>query len=173
MRRLLLLRHAKSTVTDEVRDHDRRLAPRGRAAAVRMGAYLRDEDLLPDLVLCSSAWRTCETTALLDLPVDTELEVLHELYLTTPDTVLDEIRRVEDAVETLLVVGHNPTTHELALDLVGAVSEFGTGDADALELLAAKYPTGALTVLDVHGSWADLGPARATLERFVTPRMLG
>ena len=172
MRRLLLLRHAKSTITDDVRDHDRRLAPRGRRAAVRMGDHLRAEGLLPDLVLCSSAWRTCETAALLDLPADTELEVLHELYLTTPDVVLEHVRGVEDAVGTLLVVGHNPTTHELALDLVGAVSGFGTGDAPALDLLATKYPTGALAVLDVAGSWADLGSGGATLERFVTPRML-
>ena len=106
------------------------------------------------------------------LPIRSELAVLHELYLTTPEVVLGHVRGVEDPVDTLLVVGHNPTTHELALDLVGAVSGFGTGNAPALDLMASKYPTGALAVLDVAGSWADLGPGGASLERFVTPRML-
>jgi len=173
MRRLLLLRHAKSTLPGSgTSDHDRRLAPRGRRAAERMGRYLHDEGLLPDLVLCSSAWRTCETTALLDLPETTELEIAHELYLATPETVLDLVHGVEDDVTTLLVVGHNPTTHELALDLAGAVDGFGSGDAVALDLLASKYPTGALAVLDVRDPWERLGPGSATLERFVTPRML-
>ena len=171
MRRLLLLRHAKSTLPGSgTSDHDRRLAPRGRRAAERMGRYLHDEGLLPDLVLCSSAWRTCETTALLDLPETTELEIAHELnwHHETCSTG----HGVEDDVTTLLVVGHNPTTHELALDLAGAVDGFGSGDAVALDLLASKYPTGALAVLDVRDPWERLGPGSATLERFVTPRML-
>ena len=62
--------------------------------------------------------------------------------------------------------------HELALDLAGAVDGFGSGDAVALDLLASKYPTGALAVLDVRDPWERLGPGSATLERFVTPRML-
>ena len=66
-----------------------------------------------------------------------------------------------------MVVGHNPTTHEVALDLAGG------GDPDALARLGRKYPTGALAVLAWVGRWADLAEGTATLERFVTPRELG
>ncbi len=69
MRRLLLLRHAKSSWSDPTaRDHERPLNDRGRRAAPLVGDYLRREDLVPDLVLCSSARRTCETLARLDAP---------------------------------------------------------------------------------------------------------
>jgi len=166
--RLLLLRHAKSSWADPgVRDHDRPLNDRGRAAAPLVGGYLRAHDLVPDRVLCSSARRTCETLARLDLPDSVDVEVDHDLYLADAETVLDLVRATDDAVRTLMVVGHNPTTHEVALELSGG------GDPDALARLGEKYPTGALAVLAVPASWAGLAEGTATLERFVTPRELG
>jgi phosphohistidine phosphatase len=168
MRRLLLLRHAKSSWADPgARDHDRPLNERGRNAAPRMGDYLRREELLPDLVLCSSARRTCETVARLDLPDTTTIEVSHDLYLAHPETVVDLVRAVDDGIATLMVVGHNPTTHEVALDLANA------GDADALARVARKFPTGALAVLTIDGGWAAVGTGVGSLERFVTPHDLG
>lgn len=167
MHRLLLLRHAKSSWADPgVRDHDRPLNGRGRRAAPLVGAHLRHADLVPDRVLCSSARRTCETLALLDLPAGTTVDVTHDLYLADPATVLELVRRVDDGDATLLVVGHNPTTHEVALDLAGG------GDPDALGRLGAAYPTGALAVLGVPGRWSDLAPGSATLDAFVVPRDL-
>jgi len=167
MRRLLLLRHAKSSWTDPgTRDHDRPLNERGRAAASAMGRYLRTEGLVPDLVRCSSALRTCETVARLGLPDSAGLEIEPDLYLAHPETVLELVRRSDDAVATLLVVGHNPTTHEVALHLAGG------GDPDTLRRLGEKYPTGALAVLAVEGPWTALGPGTTLLERFVVPRDL-
>lgn len=167
MRRLLLLRHAKSSWADPgVRDHDRPLNARGRTAAPLVGGYLRTHDLVPDRVLCSSARRTCETLALLDLPGSVDIEVEHDLYLAYEETVLDLVRETDDAVATLMVVGHNPTTHDVALGLAGG------GDPDALARLGQKYPTGALAVLGIAGGWRDLAAGTATLERFVTPREL-
>ena len=60
-RRLLLLRHAKSAWPEDVPDFDRPLAPRGRKAAKRIGAYLTDKQLVPDLALISPARRARET----------------------------------------------------------------------------------------------------------------
>jgi phosphohistidine phosphatase len=167
MRRLLLLRHAKSSWADPgARDHDRPLNPRGRHAATRMGTYLHDEGLVPDLVLCSSARRTCETVARLDLPDSVELVIEHDLYLAHPDAVVEQIRAVADAVTTLMVVGHNPTTQDLALELAGG------GEPDAILRMGQKFPTGALAILAVPGRWSTVAPGIATLERFVTPRAL-
>jgi len=167
MRRLLLLRHAKSSWTDaSLRDHDRPLNGRGRAAAPRMGAFLRDQGLVPDLVLCSSALRTCETLARLGLPDTIDVEVTRDLYLADATTVLDLVAAVDATVGTLMVVGHNPTTHEVAVALTGA------GDAGTRSRLAAKYPTGALAVLTIPGPWSEIGPGGATLDAFVTPHDL-
>ena len=167
MRRLLLLRHAKSSWSDAgVRDHDRPLNARGRAAAPRVGTHLRDAGLVPDLVLCSSARRTCETLARLELPDTTAIVVDRALYLAHPEAVIDLVRGAADSIATLMVVGHNPTTHELALDLAGA------GDPDTLAALGQKFPTAALAVLTLPGPWAGLDHGTATLDRFVTPRDL-
>lgn len=169
MHRLLLLRHAKSSWADPgTRDHERPLNERGRAAADRMGRHLDTAGLVPDLALCSSARRTCETLARLDLPATVGIAVDPDLYLADPDTVLDRIRAVDEAVTTLLVVGHNPTTQELALDLAGG----GAGGPATVHRIAGKYPTGALTVLTVTGPWAALAPGTARLDAFVTPRDL-
>ena len=167
MPRLLLLRHAKSSWAEPgTRDHDRPLNERGRLSARRIGAYLSDAGLVPDLVLCSSAARTCETVARLGLPDSAAIEVTHDLYLAHPETVIDLVRAVDDTVGTLMVVGHNPTTHEVALDLAGA------GDPGALARLGRKYPTGALAVLAVPEPWRTVAPGTATLEQFVSPRDL-
>ena len=149
-----------------VRDHDRPLNDRGRAAAPRVGAHLRATGLVPDLVLCSCARRTCETLARLDLPDTVTVEVTHDLYLADATGVLDLVAAVDDDVATLMVVGHNPTTHEVALALAGC------GDDAALTRLGAKYPTGALAVLSLTGPWSTVGTGSATLDAFVTPRDL-
>jgi phosphohistidine phosphatase len=167
VRRLLLLRHAKSSWADPgTRDHDRPLNGRGRGAAPLVGAYLVREALVPDRVLCSSARRTCETVARLGLPDSVDVVVDHALYGAHPSTVVDLVRATDDAVTTLMVVGHNPTMHELALGLAG------DGDPVAHGRLREQYPTGALAELEVTGAWAGFGPGRATLARFVTPRDL-
>jgi phosphohistidine phosphatase len=131
-----------------------------------MGAHLRESAWLPDVVLCSSARRTCETAALLDLPPSTELVVEHDLYLAEPDTVLHRVRAVDDRATTVLVIGHNPTMHEVALDVVA------DGDTEDLRRLGEKYPTGALAVVEFDGVWPAVAPGTGHLLSFVTPRDL-
>jgi phosphohistidine phosphatase len=165
VRRLLLLRHAKSSWADPgIRDHDRPLNDRGRRAAAAMGGHLRAQGLVPDVVLCSSARRTCETAALLELPTTAELVVEHDLYLADPDTVLHRIRAVDDRAARVMVIGHNPTMHEVALDLVRG------GNKRALRSLGEKFPTGALAVVEIEGTWRALAPTTGHLAAFVTPR---
>ena len=129
-----------------------------------MGEHLRKKGWIPDVVLCSSARRTCETAALLELPASAELAVEHDLYLAEPDTVLHRIRAVDDRATTVMVIGHNPTMHEVALDLVA------DGNKHALRKLGEKYPTGALAVFDIDGVWPALAPVTGHLVAFVTPR---
>jgi phosphohistidine phosphatase len=165
--RLLLLRHAKSSWADPgIRDHDRPLNDRGRRAATAMGEHLRAQGWLPDVVLCSSARRTCETATLLELPAAAELVIEHDLYLADADTVLHRIRAVDDRAATVMVIGHNPTMHEVALDLVA------DGNKRAVRSLGEKYPTGALAVVDIRSGWRALAPATGHLAAFVTPREL-
>lgn len=166
---LYLLRHAKSDWGDpEQDDHDRRLNPRGREAATRMGHYLAGLSAQPELVLCSTAARTRETWALMAPSLTTAPEVRYqpELYLASPRDIIDRINAIEDTPEALLVIGHNPGTEALALELPA------TGNRAAMERLALKYPTAALTVLSTDADWRDLDIGLATLVDFICPRDL-
>jgi phosphohistidine phosphatase len=162
--RLLLLRHAKSSWDDaELDDHDRPLAPRGRRAAERVGERLRDAQLAPDLVVCSTAARTRQTLELLGLE-DPEVRFEKRLYGAGEDELLDLVRGLDDAAETVLVIGHNPGMQELALRLAAAAS-----GPDA-EHLRERFPTAALAVYESEGGWAALADGRGRLRSYVTPR---
>lgn len=169
MRRLLLLRHAKSDWPEGVSDLDRPLAPRGREAAPRMGAYLKDEGLFPDLAIVSAARRTRETWDLVQ-PLLGEVETRFDgrIYEAPVQRLLTVLREVEAPVRALLMVGHNPGFEDLAKLLTGH------GDRYAFARLAQKYPTAGLAVLDFAvESWAEVEPRSGRLDRFVTPKSLG
>ena len=168
LRRLLLLRHAKSAWPDGVSDFDRPLAPRGRKAAKRMGAYLRDEQLVPDLALISPARRARETWDRVKRrlgPVSEHAEP--RLYEAAVDGLLTVVRETEPAVGTLLILGHNPGLEELAKLLAGS------GPHKARARLMRKYATAGLAVLEFDaGTWREVDAGLARLDRFVTPRSL-
>ena len=166
---LLLLRHLKSSWDDPtLRDHERPLAPRGIKAGNALQAYLLNEDVSPQLVLCSSATRALQTWDAVRPAFAAEPEVIvtDELYMASPDDILRRVKAVSETVGAVMVVGHNPTMEELAAGLAG------DGDPDALDRLAAKYPTGGLARLTVPSTWRDLSWESAHLDAFVVPRDL-
>jgi phosphohistidine phosphatase len=170
MLELLLFRHAKSSWDQPgAEDHDRDLAPRGEAAAPRMGALIASEGLLPDAVLCSTARRAARTwqLAAAELEPAPPVAQLGELYLAAPAALLKAVRRHGGPARRLMVVGHNPGLHAFALELAGA------GDPDLRARLAEKYPTAALARLAFDGTrWRDLAPRSGTLRGFWRPRDL-
>lgn len=122
MKSLLVLRHAKSSWKQpELTDHDRPLNKRGKQDAPRMGRLIRDEDLVPELILSSSAVRA-RNTALAVAEVcghACELRVLRELYLAEPDDYALFLEKLPDARSSAMVVGHNPGLEELIEALSG------------------------------------------------------
>jgi phosphohistidine phosphatase len=167
MRRLILLRHAKSRPGD--RDHDRVLAKRGREAAPRMGAYMASHGLRPDLVVCSAAVRTRETWELVALAFDEPPPVLFDerIYANNPDVLLDIVTGTKADVHVLMLVGHNPSIQVLA-DLLSA-----SGHGDARRQLREKFPTAGLAVIDFPvDAWERVHPRSGRLDRLVTPGSL-
>ena len=163
IKRLYLLRHAKSSWDDpDLSDHDRPLAGRGRRAAKAIGAYLREHDIEPDLVLCSSALRARETLERLELGA-AAVQIEPELYAAGASALLARLRRVPDAVGSVMLVGHNPGLQDLALDLARPAP-----DVDELRV---KYPTAALLTLILE-DWEALARGTADLAGFVRPRDL-
>jgi len=169
---LSLLRHAKSSWSDpELDDHERPLAKRGVKAIPVLAKFMRQEKLRPTLALCSDAMRTRATLALLMTelgPPAARVIFDDALYLAPPEIIKARMAELAESEPHLLVVGHNPGLHALALELVGE------GDRKMLALLAREFPTGALAIFsfDVE-SWRDVRSAGGHLEHFTTPRRLG
>ena len=170
MLRLLLYRHAKSDWGDPALDDiDRTLNSRGRAAARAMAAYVAKENLLPDLILCSTAQRTRETLAKLMPHLNRECEVRlrRDLYWQGEDSYQTIIRGNGGTARTLMVIGHNPAMHDLFTMLATG------GDPLALERLTAKFPTAALAVMSSEAtSWRDIAVSGATVTDRALPRDL-
>lgn len=167
MRRLILLRHAKSDWPDGVSDPDRPLASRGQEAAPKMAAYLAAEGLIPDRVLVSPARRTQETWDLVRPALGAVPdETVPQIYEAPVSRLLDVVHSIPDEAATALMIGHNPGFQDLAR-LLGKPGE-------ARRALTKKYPTAAITVIDLPvESWAKVEAGEGTVERFVTPKSLG
>ncbi|MFY9837598.1 MAG: histidine phosphatase family protein [Xanthobacteraceae bacterium] len=165
----MLLRHAKTErAAPGGRDHDRKLMKRGRADAPVLGAYMAHHDLAPDLALVSPAVRAQETWALAAAAFDKipDMETDNRLYPGNTQKLLDLIAEPRK-VRKLLIVGHNPSLHEFALQLIAS------GDVKAREQLHDKLPTSGLVVIDLPiDDWALVRRHAARLERFVTPRLI-
>jgi phosphohistidine phosphatase len=170
MRRLMLLRHAKSDWTRPGgRDHERTLAPRGREAAPRIGAYMVHHGLTPDLVLCSTATRARETWDLVAKAFAAKPPAIYEdrLYQANASALFDVVKETKSSAHVLLLTGHNPALHDFAQRLIAS------GDTDARQRLTEKFPTGALAVIDFAvDDWRKLHPHSGRLDRLVVPRTL-
>ena len=170
MRQLMLLRHAKSSWdAAAMPDRDRPLNARGRRSVAIMREAMRDLGLAPDVILVSTAKRTMETLEALEPWDDTPLvEPMDSLYLGNPMQLIAALHGVAETVRSVLLIGHNPGLHDLALTLAGPHAI----GSEAARALAAGFPTGALAEFVVAGSWWDLREGGARLVRFLTPRML-
>lgn len=136
-KQLLVLRHAKSDHGNRaLSDHERPLNERGRDAAARMGAFMRGRNLLPDLVLCSSAARTTETLSLLaqaaDLHAKTEFQDL--LYLASAPTMLEIASTRSLSEDCVMLVGHNPGSEDVLHVLGLGMHEMPTCSLAHIEL---------------------------------------
>jgi phosphohistidine phosphatase len=169
MRQLLLLRHAKSSWDDAAMpDRDRPLNARGRQAASTMRAAIQDLGLLPDMILVSPALRTMQTLQALEPWDETPLiEPTEGLYLADPTQILAALHGVPETVRSVMVIGHNPGLHDLALSLAGTLPAGPAGQS-----LQQGFPTAALAEFTIAGTWWDLRTGGGRLVRFLTPKTL-
>lgn len=164
-----MLRHAKSAWPDDVPDHERPLASRGRRDAPAAGRWLRQSGYVPDRVLCSTARRARETWQLAEenLGADPQTSFEDRVYGASSEQLLDLARQTSTEIRTLLIVGHDPAVQGLALEL--ASEDPGDVEAQAISRVRVKYPTAAIAVLSFSGGWAQLTPGQARLADFVLP----
>jgi phosphohistidine phosphatase len=175
MRRLMLLRHAKTeSDAPSGRDQDRRLDDRGRRDAAEIGGFIASHPPFPGCVLVSPATRAHQTwelawAAMKDVVPPPQVELLPELYGADPAQLLQAIHAAcATDPKRLMVIGHNPGMHELALALTD-----GSGEPAARKALADNLPTSGLAIFDFAvDDWADVAFRRGRLVRFVSPKLL-
>jgi phosphohistidine phosphatase len=168
MRRVYLLRHAKSSWKDRsLADRDRPLAGRGRRAAKAVARHLEAEGIRPDLVLCSPARRTRETLERVEGAFGDRVEARLEetLYGASEAELLARLKALPQQVGSVMLIGHNPGLEELAL----ALASEGAG----LARLREKYPTAALATIDLSANdWSAIERGSGALVAYVRPRDL-
>ena len=161
-RRLVLLRHAKAERDQSFPSDDMRpLAPKGRVQAAGVGTAFDAAGIVPQVALVSTALRTRQTWDLLAKKLDgtpARLRLEPELYLASVADVLELVRGLDEAVTTVLVIGHEPTMAATAAHLAGP----GSDDA-ALAQVRVGVPTAAWSVLESDAEWPDWGRGRARL----------
>ena len=171
MKRLTLLRHAKSGWDDPVaRDFDRPLNAKGKRAARTIGHYLRDHRLHYDRIAGSPAVRVVETLEEVAAGLGETIAPAWDkrIYLASGVTLLDVVHDTPDDAQSLLLVGHNPGLEDLILMLVPD----RTGD-ETRDQVEEKFPTASVAELEFDADrWAEVKAGSGRLVRFVRPRDL-
>lgn len=164
MTRLFLLRHAKAGWAEPgMRDFDRPLDTSGEVDAEAAGIAMRANGYIPELVICSSARRARQTLDGIVKNLETGRVVFTEgLYSTDAAGYVDIIRDAP-AASSILLIGHNPMTEDVAIALSG------DGAEAARAAIIAGFPTSALAVIRFAGSFAETAPGKGFLETFLTP----
>jgi phosphohistidine phosphatase len=165
MKRLILLRHAKSSWDDTgLADEDRPLAGRGLRDAPRMGERLAKHGAKPDLLLTSPAVRARRTAELVASALEQPGIVIRReprLYLASPGELLDVISTVDDAVEELMLVGHNPGLTDFINKLLP-------------ELRLHNLPTAGVVAVNCDtDSWSRISAAGFRLRFYDYPKKAG
>lgn len=165
MKRLLLLRHAKSSWDEpDLPDRDRPLAKRGKRDAPWIAQRLRKHLRAPELIIASAARRALATARLVAQELGTPagaIAVAPELYLAAPAEILAVAARQADERAGVMLVGHNPGMTELANRLLP-------------ELALDNIPTAGLLAVDFRvADWASVPTTRAAFVYYDWPKNPG
>ena len=142
MKTLLILRHAKSSWKEaSLDDYDRPLNKRGKRDAPQVGRLLRKEDLVPDLILSSSAKRARATAELVaeESGCENEVQLSRDLYAASPEAYLEALAGLEDGLERVMLVGHNPGLEELLEILTGSYEPLPTAAFAQVQLPIQRW----------------------------------
>lgn len=170
MRRLILLRHSTAARAEPGQsDQDRKLTAEGRADAALVGTYLANHSFRPDRVIVSTAARTRDTWQQVVAALRHAFDAVFDrrIYNASSEVLFNVIAETPDDARSILMLGHNPGLHELAVLLVA------NGDIDIRERLRENFPTSGVAIIDFAlDSWSKLHPRSGRLERFVSPKLI-
>jgi phosphohistidine phosphatase len=164
MKRIIIVRHGKAEwQKDSLGDFDRRLTGKGKKALESVGKYLKLKGYRVNEIISSPALHTQESSLSIAKPLDFNGRIyfMEELYLANSDNILNILGHINNRVDTLMLVGHNPAVTELAGRLLASSGKGGV----------LKIPKGGAVVIDIDmDSWSQISDSKAALELFVDPK---
>jgi phosphohistidine phosphatase len=167
MKTVFVLRHAAARAPGSApTDFDRALKRRGHVDAVAVGEIMRARNFEFDAIVASPALRVVETVAGVVEGAGSAVEPVYDprAYNAPPDTWLEILREADDAIERLMIVGHNPTLQELLLHL--SVGDRGGPRGE----VASGYPTATLAELRLAiEHWRDVAAGSGTIASLIRP----
>jgi len=159
MKKLYIIRHAKSSWSDEkLDDFERPLNKRGKENAPMMGARLGERGVMPDIIISSPAKRAKTTAEIIAKEIGYKKKILFDenIYEASVDKLSKILRMIDDKNRTVFLVGHNPSLNELAYKLAGFNENIPTCGIVEIEFKCRK--------------WAEIAPANAKLVMFDYPK---
>lgn len=167
MKRIYLLRHAKASweLAGQL-DYERGLTERGHADCELMAATIAERRIAPELILCSGARRARETLAGVASALPKRSQILYEdaIYRASALDLLRVLSATPAAIESVMLVGHNPSIHDLAVEIAAEGRE--------LDAMAGKFPTAALAELQFESEWHELAADSCELVAFIRPKQI-
>ena len=162
MKEIYVLRHAKSSWDNSnLSDFERPLADRGISDAKKMSKFLKDMNIKIDKVLCSNAIRAKETFDLTADGFNFEIDkatYLEKLYFGDTTTIIQDLKELDESLNNILIVGHNPTLHYLV--------EILTNES------INRFTTCNLATISHDGEWISLNSQQCSLKSLIRPKEL-
>ncbi len=165
MKRLILMRHAKSDWDNHLPDIKRPLSSRGEREAPIMGKFLRSNGVIPELVISSPSQRTRETFGYLKQEIKDRLDVVYDetIYENEPQEIVSLVKKTSDTITTLMILGHNPSMEELAQLFSGL----------SLNKFCDKFSTSSVVLLEFDiEKWSDIDTKKGKLVFYKSPKNL-
>ena len=171
MKKLYLLRHSKAEQTSKkiLDDHERSLTSKGEEYCHRVGAFMQQNQITVDTILCSSSARTTRTAEIIApyLNYHNPIALESRLYLASVYDIFQIIHALNEDVQSLLIVGHNPGLHQFCMELAGK------GSKQTYRKLRSNFPPASLVEFDAECDyWFNLSVQDGILRSFHTPKDL-
>lgn len=164
MKRLILFRHAKSSWDDEtLTDHERPLAPRGKESVPKMGKFLKQEKLFPQLILCSTAKRAKETLSIFINEIKEKIPIRIEksIYTDGLTGIIDLLQTLPASIDFVMMIGHNPDFEEAAGFFTQGYFPY------------KKFSTGSIALIEFNiKNWKEVDEGKGSLVLYKSPKML-
>ncbi len=171
MKRLYLLRHSKAGHAGKkiLDDQDRPVTDKGIELCIHIAEQIKKIDPFPQLILCSPALRAKQTSDLLLRQMEKKVRVQMEsgLYLAEPEDLFEILRETDDAISSLMVIGHNPGLQEFAILLSGK------GNKKKFRQMRNNFPPPSMATLDIHiNEWAEMEERCGELLDFIVGKAI-